>query len=108
VEVKSFSEIVPDKKSFDVDERVALSELVDKEFIVKNYELFPSKFEGTDEFSARAFGDKAPEIPSKYNSFIKTGPGHRRVKHTSLLVDFISWISSHYRPGIHGKLRDKE
>jgi hypothetical protein len=51
VEVKSFSEIVPEKKSFDVDEHIAFSELVDKEFIVKNYELFPSKFEGTDEFA---------------------------------------------------------
>ncbi len=51
MEVKSFSEIVPEKKSFDVDEKIAFSELVNKEFIVKNYELFPSKFEGCEEFA---------------------------------------------------------
>ena len=51
MEVKSFSEIIPEKKSFDVDEKIAFSELVDKEFIVKNYELFPSKFEGCEEFA---------------------------------------------------------
>lgn len=45
MEVKSFSEIVPEKKSFDVDERIAFSELVGKEFIVKNYELFPQMYE---------------------------------------------------------------
>ena len=51
MEVKTFSEIVPEKKSFDVDEKIAFSLLVDKEFVVKNYEMFPSRFEGCEEFA---------------------------------------------------------
>ena len=46
-----FSEIVPEKKSFDVDEKIPFSLLVDKEFVVKNYEMFPSRFEGCEEFA---------------------------------------------------------
>ena len=51
MEVKSFKEIVPEKKSFDVDEKVQFANLVDKSFVVLNYEMFPSKFEGCEEFA---------------------------------------------------------
>ncbi len=51
MEVKSFSEIVPEKKNFDVDTKMSFAELVDKSFVVLNYELFPSKFEGCEEFA---------------------------------------------------------
>jgi hypothetical protein len=49
--VKTFSEIVPEKKSFNVEAKVQFAELVDKSFVVLDYELFPSKFEGCDEFA---------------------------------------------------------
>jgi len=49
--VKTFSEIVPEKKSFNVDAKVQFAELVDKSFVVLDYEVFPSKFEGCDEFA---------------------------------------------------------
>jgi hypothetical protein len=68
MEVKSFSEIVPVKKSFDVGERIAFSELVDKEFIVKNYELFPSKFEGTDEFAVILIESEDQEVVTTTSS----------------------------------------
>jgi hypothetical protein len=51
------------------------------------------------------FGDKAPEIPSKFiQSLIKTGPSHKRIKDTTAVRKFVSWISSEYRPGVHGSL----
>ena len=68
MEVKTFSEIVPEKKSFDVDEKIAFSELVDKEFIVKNYELYPSKFEGTDEFAVILIENNGSEVVSTTSS----------------------------------------
>lgn len=49
--MKSFSEVVPEKKSFNVDAKVQFAELVDKSFVVLDYELFPSKFEGCDKFA---------------------------------------------------------
>ena len=49
--VKTFSEIVPEKKSFNVDAKVPFADLVDKSFVVLDYEVFPSKFEGCDEFA---------------------------------------------------------
>jgi hypothetical protein len=49
--VKTFNEIVPEKKSFNVDVKVPFAELVDKDFVVADYEVFPSKFEGCDEFA---------------------------------------------------------
>ena len=61
MEVKSFKEIVPEKKSFDVDEKVPFAQLVDKSFVVLDYEVFPSKFEGCDEFAVillKSNGDK--------------------------------------------------
>ena len=51
MEVKNFGDIVPAKKSFNVDTKVSFGDLVDKEFIVKNYEFFPSKFEDCDKFA---------------------------------------------------------
>ena len=36
MEVKSFGEIVPEKKRFGVDEKVTFAQLIDKEFIVKD------------------------------------------------------------------------
>jgi hypothetical protein len=49
--VKTFSEIVPEKKNFDVDAKMPFTELVDKSFAVLNCELFPSKFEGCEHFA---------------------------------------------------------
>lgn len=49
--VKNFSEVVPEKKSFNVEEKVPFADLVGKSFTVLNYELFPSKFEGCDKFA---------------------------------------------------------
>jgi hypothetical protein len=51
MDVKTFSEIVPEKKSFNVDAKVAFADLIDKDFVVADYEVFPSKFEGCDEFA---------------------------------------------------------
>jgi hypothetical protein len=51
MEVRSFRDIVPEKKSFDVDEKVQFANLVDKSFVVLNYEMFPSRFEGCEEFA---------------------------------------------------------
>jgi hypothetical protein len=49
--VKMFSEIVPEKKSFNVDAKVPFAELVGKSFVVLDYEVFPSRFEGCDRFA---------------------------------------------------------
>jgi len=49
--MKSFAEIVPEKKNFNVDTKVQFAELVDKSFVVLDYELFPSKFEDCDQFA---------------------------------------------------------
>ena len=51
MDVKSFGEIVPEKKNFNVDEKVAFAELVGKNFVVLDYEVFPSKFEGCRGFA---------------------------------------------------------
>jgi len=45
-----------------VEEKVAFSELVGREFIVKNYELFPSKFEGCDEFAVILIEQNGGEV----------------------------------------------
>ena len=68
MEVKSFSEIMPNKKSFDVEEKITFSELVDKEFVVKNYELYPSKFEGTDEFAVILVENDGSEVVTTTSS----------------------------------------
>ena len=60
--MKSFGEVVPEKKSFNVDAKVPFAELVDKSFVVLDYEVFPSKFEGCDEFAVillKSNGDQA-------------------------------------------------
>jgi len=49
--MKSFGEVVPEKKSFNVDAKVQFAELVGKSFVVLDFELFPSKFEGCDRFA---------------------------------------------------------
>jgi hypothetical protein len=49
--MKSFGDVVPEKKSFNVDAKVPFADLVDKSFVVVDYELFPSKFEGCDKFA---------------------------------------------------------
>lgn len=56
------------------------------------------------------FRDKAPEIPSEPSKFIplliKTGSYHKRIKDTDVVREFVSWVSSNYRPGVHGNPRD--
>jgi len=49
--MRSFGEVVPEKKSFNVDTKVQFSDLVGKSFVVLDYEMFPSKFEGCDKFA---------------------------------------------------------
>jgi len=49
--MKSFGEVVPEKKSFSVDAKVQFAELVGKSFVVLDYEMFPSKFEGCEKFA---------------------------------------------------------
>jgi hypothetical protein len=51
MEVRNFREIVPEKKKFGVDKKVPFAELLDKSFVVLNYEVFPSKYEGCKEFA---------------------------------------------------------
>ena len=60
--LKVFSEVVPEKKSFNVDAKVPFADLVDKTFVVLDYEFFPSKFEGCDRFAVillNSNGDQA-------------------------------------------------
>jgi len=49
--MKSFSEVVPERKSFNVDAKVSFADLVGKSFVVLDYEMFPSKFEDCDKFA---------------------------------------------------------
>lgn len=53
------------------------------------------------------FGDRSPRIPPRFiSSVIKKGPGHKRVKNTKTVKEFVSWVGSEYRPGILGRPRD--
>jgi hypothetical protein len=55
------------------------------------------------------FGDQAPELPKEFRrSFIKKGRGHLRIKDYGKIRNFIAWISSNYRPGLHGYPRDQK
>jgi len=60
--VRSFSEVVPERKSFNVDEKVQFVELVGKSFVVLDYELYPSKFEGCDKFAVILVKSNGDEI----------------------------------------------
>lgn len=66
--VKAFSEIVPEKKSFNVDEKVAFGELVGKSFVVVDYELYPSKFEGCDQFAVILLKSNGDEVVTTTSS----------------------------------------
>jgi len=60
--MKSFGEVVPEKKSFNVDAKVPFAELVGKSFVVLDFEMFPSKFEGCERFAVilvKSNGDQA-------------------------------------------------
>lgn len=48
---QNFSEVVPEKKSFNVNVKVSFADLVGKIFTVLNCEVFLSKFEGCKEFA---------------------------------------------------------
>jgi putative DNA base modification enzyme with NMAD domain len=53
------------------------------------------------------FGDSGPRIPSKLvPELIESGPGHKRMKDRDTIRDFVSWVSSEYRPGVLGRPRD--
>lgn len=71
--VKTFSEIVPEKKSFNVDAKVSFTELVDKDFIVADYEVFPSKFEGCDEFAVILVKSNGDELITTTSSRVIMG-----------------------------------
>ena len=49
--MKSFGDIVPEKKSFNVEAKIPFADLVDKTFVVVDYEFYPSKLEGCDKFA---------------------------------------------------------
>jgi len=53
--LKVFADVVPEKKSFNVEAKVSFAELVGKSFVVMDYELFPSRFEGSDKFAVILF-----------------------------------------------------
>ena len=60
--MKSFGEVVPEKKSFNVDAKVQFAELVGKSFVVLDFELFPSKFEGCDRFAVILLKSNGDEL----------------------------------------------
>lgn len=47
------------------------------------------------------FGNKSPKIPNEFRSLMKSGSEHKREKNPILMKNFVSWLSSNYRPGIH-------
>jgi len=73
MDVKVFSDIVPEKKSFNVDAKVSFTELVDKDFIVADYEVFPSKFEGCDEFAVILVKSNGNELITTTSSRVIMG-----------------------------------
>jgi len=60
--MKSFAEIVPEKKNFNVDAKVQFAELVGKSFVVLDYEVYPSKFEGCDKFAVILLKSNGNEV----------------------------------------------
>jgi len=60
--MKSFGEVVPEKKSFNVDAKVSFADLVGKSFTVLNYEVFPSRFEGCKEFAVILLKSNGDEV----------------------------------------------
>ena len=71
--VKVFGEVVPEKKSFNVDAKVSFTELVDKDFVVADYEVFPSKFEGCDEFAVILVNSNGDELITTTSSRVIMG-----------------------------------
>jgi len=60
--VKTFGEVVPVKRNFNVDEKVQFAELVGKSFVVLDYEVYPSKFEGCDKFAVILLKSNGDEL----------------------------------------------
>lgn len=55
------------------------------------------------------FGNNSPKIPKRFRKeFIKSGPGCRKVNDKDKLKNFINWLASNYRIGIHGNPRDQK
>lgn len=53
------------------------------------------------------FGENAVKLPKKYRSLLKDKQGVT-CKHDPKTVDsFLKWINQNYKPGIHGKPRDR-
>lgn len=48
------------------------------------------------------FGKNAPQIPEKFNSFIKKGPAHKIISDKNALDDFLAWINT-FQTGINGR-----
>ena len=68
MEAKAFSEIVPEKKNFNVDAKVQFAELVDKSFVVLDYEVYPSKFEGCRGFAVILLKSNGDEVVTTTSS----------------------------------------
>jgi len=60
--MKSFGEVVPEKKSFNVDAKVQFAQLVGKSFVVLDFEMFPSKFEGCERFAVILLKSNGDEV----------------------------------------------
>jgi hypothetical protein len=48
------------------------------------------------------FGRNAIEIPEKYQSLIKKGPGHKSNFSIEIIEDFVNWLEGKTPMGIHG------
>jgi hypothetical protein len=52
------------------------------------------------------FGGKAEKIPSKYNSLIWKRQGVKCMHSPKVAGDFLVWLQTNFRQGIHGNPRD--
>jgi hypothetical protein len=56
------------------------------------------------------FGDKSPDIPLQFTSLVFNGRNYKKYPDenvdTEIIRDFVSWVSSEYRPGVLGEPRD--
>jgi hypothetical protein len=49
------------------------------------------------------FGKSNVEIGEKFSEMEKKGPKFKNHFDSELILDFIEWIQTNYKPGIHGK-----
>lgn len=49
------------------------------------------------------FGRDAPELPDRLRHIIKQGPGHRRVRDSTTVEAFVSWLRQTFATGVTGE-----